>query len=379
MTDNDESGNYVALSSNGKIVAIADRKDAIKIYGLGDIISNLNCSEIDTKIIKNSADNLININSELDIRHGTTDNFILSTRTSDENGSGNNLGGFFGFKWDGTGVDYKIKVFMKDDDNENNYHSIGFFDNTSSGSNSFFTGQHRNISNNNIDKNKLGLIVISTNKIINIDGSIIPKINESLPYCELSVLNNDKKVIGVISDKEDINDYRNTGNGSFKTTSKKSFNNERRIFINSLGEGGIWVCNKNGSLENGDYISSTTVPGYGAKQTLNEGFLMNYTVAKITCDCNFSLTKIVKQQLKVITSTDSDETTTSIDYDTNGDIQFEDDLDENGNQQMVYPLETRFLQADGILLIDEADYTTRLANGESVYIACFVGCTYHCG
>mgnify|MGYP000689744500 FL=1 len=46
---------------------------------------------------------------------------------------------------------------------------------------------------------------------------------------------------------------------------------------------------------------------------------------------------------------------------------------------MVYPLETRFLQADGTLLTDEADYTTRLGNGEEVYIACFVGCTYHCG
>ena len=74
-----------------------------------------------------------------------------------------------------------------------------------------------------------------------------------------------------------------------------------------------------------------------------------------------------------------DKTTTEIDYDANGDVQYEDDLDENGDQQMVYPLETRFLQADGTQLTDEADYTTRLGNGESVYIACFVGCTYHCG
>ena len=51
---------------------------------------------------------------------------------------------------------------------------------------------------------------------------------------------------------------------------------------------------------------------------------------------------------------------------------------ENNNQQMVYPLDTRFLQADGTQ-ITESDYTTRLGNGESVYIACFVGCTYHCG
>ena len=97
-------------------------------------------------------------------------------------------------------------------------------------------------------------------------------------------------------------------------------------------------------------------------------------------ECDFSLTKIVKQKLKVITSTDNDgNTTSSIEYDANGDPQYEDDLDENGSQQMVYPLETRFLQADGTLLTDEADYNTRLGNGETVYIACFVGCTYHCG
>jgi len=70
---------------------------------------------------------------------------------------------------------------------------------------------------------------------------------------------------------------------------------------------------------------------------------------------------------------------TNIDYDSNGDVQYEDDLDADGNQQMVYPFETRFLQADGTRLT-EADYKTKLENGdESVYIACSVGCTYHCG
>ena len=94
---------------------------------------------------------------------------------------------------------------------------------------------------------------------------------------------------------------------------------------------------------------------------------------------NFSLTKIVKQKLKVTETTTDGVTTRNIDYDSNGDVQYEDDLDSSNNQQMVYPLETRFLQADGTLLTDESDYTTRLGNGESVYIACFVGCTYHCG
>ena len=60
------------------------------------------------------------------------------------------------------------------------------------------------------------------------------------------------------------------------------------VLINSSGEGGIWVCSKNGNLVNGDYITTCVVPGYGAKQTTNEGILTNFTVAKITCDVDFS-------------------------------------------------------------------------------------------
>ena len=141
------------------------------------------------------------------------------------------------------------------------------------------------------------------------------------------------------------------------------------MYVNSLGEGSIWVCNKNSNLENGDYISSSSVPGYGMKQTLNEGILTNYTVAKITSDCNFSLTKIVKQKIKI--------TNNNI-YNSNNQIEYEDDLDSEGNQQMIFPFETRFLQADATQITEE-EYNTKLAAEEEVYIACFVGCTYHCG
>ena len=48
-------------------------------------------------------------------------------------------------------------------------------------------------------------------------------------------------------------------------------------------------------------------------------------------------------------------------------------------ERMTIDYETRFIDANGNKLTDESDYTTRLGNGESVYISCFVGCTYHCG
>jgi hypothetical protein len=57
--------------------------------------------------------------------------------------------------------------------------------------------------------------------------------------------------------------------------------------INSVGEGGVWVCNVNGNIVNGDYITSSGMLGLGMKQ--NENIHYNYTVAKISCDCDFDL------------------------------------------------------------------------------------------
>ena len=243
--------------------------------------------------------------------------------------------------------------------------------------NTNFTGQHRSIMNTNITDSYVGLIVSTTGKFVNTDNTLHATINESLPLCVITNTDNDKKVFGVLSDKEDTERSRNYASGNFVSVFNKQNTNEQRRYINSVGEGGIWVSNKNGTLENGDYITSSTVPGYGTKQS--DLILYAYTVAKITCDCDFSTTKIVKQKLKVISTTDtSGNTITEIDYDANGDVQYEDDLDASGNQQMVYPLETRFLEADGSQ-ITETQYTSKLANGENVYIACFVGCTYHCG
>ena len=256
-----------------------------------------------------------------------------------------------------------------------------------------FTGQHRSLLNKNIDNSSIGLIVSSTGKYVNLDNSLKSNINESLPVCEITSIENDKKVFGVLSDKEDTENTRSYNTGNWASVYTKQNINEQRMYINSVGEGGIWVCNKNGNIENGDYISSSNVPGYGMKQT--DDLLHNYTVAKITCNCQFSTSRIVKQKLKVITTTLSEEvklkdendneiTTiqdkiiTEIDYDANGDVQYEDDLDENNNQQMVYEHDTRFLLPDGTQ-IPEEDYNTRLGNGETVYVACFVGCTYHCG
>jgi len=156
-----------------------------------------------------------------------------------------------------------------------------------------FTGQHRskiiNIDEDNID-NYIGLIVVSTGDYNNLEDDLTefkPTINESLPIVELSEKKKDKSVFGVLSNIEDKNsENREYSVGNFVSVYPKK-ENDNRIFVNSVGEGAIWVVNTNGNLENGDYIQSSDIVGYGEKQ--DSEFLANYTVAKITCNCNFDL------------------------------------------------------------------------------------------
>jgi len=109
-------------------------------------------------------------------------------------------------------------------------------------------------------------------------------ISEALPVIELASTDNDKKVFGVVSGRE--GDERTYQSGQFNSTWGTLEEDEERIMINSLGEGAIWITNLNGNLDNGDYITSSTAAGLGQKQ--DDGLLHNYTVAKITQDCDFS-------------------------------------------------------------------------------------------
>lgn len=150
-----------------------------------------------------------------------------------------------------------------------------------------FTGQHRNIAADNLNyKNKIGMIVLSAGEYSSPNSNSIT-INESLPKIILSNKRNQKNVFGVISDSEDPDsNIRNYSSGRFVSVYEKDLN-DNRLIINSLGEGAIWVCNINGNFENGDYITTCEIPGYGMKQ--DDDLLHNYTVAKITCDCDFNL------------------------------------------------------------------------------------------
>lgn len=157
-----------------------------------------------------------------------------------------------------------------------------------------FTGQHRCLNNITINPNRdLGKIVISTGKYTNLDLSIKPTLEESLPIVELASQREDKRVFGVIANKEE--GLRQYIQGAFVSKFEQP-DNVDRLIINSVGEGAVWVTDINGYLENGDFITTSEIPGYGMKQDSSQ--LLNYTIAKTTQNCNFNPNKQPKKIVK---------------------------------------------------------------------------------
>ena len=223
-------------------------------------------------------------------------------------------------------------------------------------STTYFTGQHTtyiedlpdltNHENNNgliVSSNKNDYIHLTNHKI---RGKEAITQDESLPITSLSTRPNDKTCFGVMSCKP------------FDEYSEKRF-----CVVNSLGEGAIWVINTNGNLEAGDYITTSNLTGYGQKQ--DDDILRNYTVAKITMDCNFNP---ISRPIKEILRSENGEYI----LDEDDQIQWTN-TDET---EMQYNI--RYVDANSTI-ISQDEYMTKLSEGENVYIAAYVGCTYHCG
>jgi hypothetical protein len=264
-----------------------------------------------------------------------------------------------------------------------------------------FTGQHMSsivdVTPTNVS-NCVGLIVSSNqNDYMTINGGTPLKgaknihVNEAIPVVKISTKVQDKACFGVISSGEDSNESgREQRTGRIVGVFHKE-SGDNRVYINSIGEGGVWVVNTNGNLEAGDYITTSNVSGYGMKQTSE--FLANYTVAKITMDCNFNPGQVPVKQIKKVSATNTyyvrstdNDTCNETFYNTLDDetkalytedvrTEMVNDLDSNGvfqwedtsETELVYNI--RYLDADGIETTQE----------NAVHIAAFVGCTYHCG
>jgi hypothetical protein len=255
-----------------------------------------------------------------------------------------------------------------------------------------FTGLHETYLP--FDEDDQGKIVYSTGdyaselKDGNVDGVICDYLTvlDACPVVKICATENDKRVMGVLSTRHRRTQIKEitkeeyeliTGDEKYAYEKKEGADvyirdidtdEFSRGYYNAVGEGGIWVCNKNGNLENGDYITSSTVAGYGQKQ--NDDLLHNYTVAKITADCDFSEIWVTTKKHK--------KTREGYLFDENKEPVYENILDAGGNTRTHLKFKIRYLLPDGTQ-ISEEEYTTRASMDEKVYIAAFVGCTYHCG
>jgi hypothetical protein len=257
-----------------------------------------------------------------------------------------------------------------------------------------FTGQHRTfIKDTPFTRapDLEGLIVsANNNKYIKMTGGIevgsnAITTNESLPVVSLSTKVNDKKCFGIISASEDPEE-RNDRCGNFVTPFEKELG-DTRVYINSVGEGAMWVVNTAGPLESGDYVTTSNVAGYGQRQ--DDDVLHNYTVAKITMDCDFNPLDIPVQQILRSNVVETyytaivDEIEQEVDFEypdaverTRVTDKLENVLDEHGQLQWEdHPTETE--KAYKIRYLDASGQQTDEAN--AVHVAAFVGCTYHCG
>jgi hypothetical protein len=310
-----------------------------------------------------------------------------------------------------------------------------------------FTGQHRCSYDSSINETTSeGLIVRATGTYWSLIDSFDNTsqidhitINESLPQITLVKEVNCTSVFGVVSFTEDPEQTRKNRAGRFTSIYTNPRGEKKRVYVNSLGEGAVWVCNVNGAFTCGDLITTSSIPGYGMRQDSHQ--IMNYTLGKITMNCDFQpsqlpvQTILTRQELTtelLFEDQVKEETTTKIEYDNelkryirktvvtqrtervavndtfplyndigieigthvvqrtistmntvndtdaNGNIQWINAVDSNGNEIMKPAYQIRYIQADGMIITHE-QYQTLLQNGQPVYIAAFVGCTYNAG
>jgi hypothetical protein len=133
-----------------------------------------------------------------------------------------------------------------------------------------FTGGHEvKLSEEITYDTKAGMIVSVTGeaqaRFAN-DGSV--SLSSTLPTVKLSNKKNDKAVFGVLVAETPLPEghwYQGTIGERFAT-------------VNALGEGRVWVSNIDGDIEAGDYITTSSIPGYGQKQA--DDLLHSYTLGK---------------------------------------------------------------------------------------------------
>jgi len=236
-----------------------------------------------------------------------------------------------------------------------------------------FTGQHKCITANTalFTDTSIGLIVSATGRINNIvrqyDYDISSTITgtNATPVVVLSSIAKDPKVLGVIGDYERQIGIRQVGDQMWACEYK-----DRRLCVNSTGEGAIWVCDTDGPITNGDLITTSVIPGIGTKQ--DDDIVHSYTVAKATMDCTFDPASVPVMK-RIPTDTYDPER-----YMLNNNYKVDDFgnyiLEASDRTQPEY-LVCYFNGTTNELIFKE-DYDLKKLTNEPAYRAALISCTY---
>ncbi len=115
-----------------------------------------------------------------------------------------------------------------------------------------------------------GMVVSATGAVaMRNDEKGAPSLSSTLPEVSVSTIPNDPAVFGVFIKEASLDEEH-------WCASKAE---DRFGVVNALGEGRVWVCDANGPVRVGDYITTSAVPGYAQRQ--DDDLLHNYTLGKV--------------------------------------------------------------------------------------------------
>jgi hypothetical protein len=153
----------------------------------------------------------------------------------------------------------------------------------------------------------------------------------------------------------------------------------------------MWVCDAAGPVNAGDYVTTCTVPGYGALQLDVNGepdeIMRSCTVAKLTMSCDFD-----PPMVEVMVPSKDEFGNNILDADgqmtwkTVSNTVVADDGTVTTTTSMEPAYDMRYLAVTGegdgttVEFILKEEYEKRKdAGATGLWRAAFLGCTYHCG
>jgi len=121
-----------------------------------------------------------------------------------------------------------------------------------------------------------GMIVSVTGKArMRKDEENNVSISSTLPSVRLADTPNDRAVFGAFVKESSLPEEH----------WYKKQEGERFGIVNALGEGRVWITNVNGNIDAGDYITTSSIPGYGQRQ--DDDLLHSYTLGKAIEDVDW--------------------------------------------------------------------------------------------